>query len=81
MLAVDKKHYWDMTKEEKEAMIGEFTKEEIAKHHAAGRPTVHGDDKGIFLIHPDGTKEYVELYPPGYDPLAWLKKPKPEPGP
>jgi hypothetical protein len=56
------KSIWDMTKEELEAMLGKGIKEEIAGHHAAGRSTVHGDDKGIYLIHPDGTREYVELY-------------------
>ncbi|HUW65735.1 MAG TPA: hypothetical protein VMW83_13790 [Spirochaetia bacterium] len=59
---MNNKNYWDMTKEEKEAMLAAAAKEEIAKHHAAGRATVHGDDKGVFLIHPDGTKEYVKMY-------------------
>lgn len=59
---MNKKNFWDMTKEEQEALLGKTIKEEITKHHAAGRPTVHGDDKGVYLIHPDGTKEYVDLY-------------------
>jgi len=56
------KSIWDMTREELETMLGKGIEQEIAKHHAAGRSTIHGDDKGIYLIHSDGTKEYVELY-------------------
>ncbi|MDA8335082.1 MAG: hypothetical protein M0Z41_08860 [Peptococcaceae bacterium] len=56
------KSVWDMTKEELEAMLATAAQREIARHHAAGRPTAHGDDKGVFLLHPDGTKEYVKLY-------------------
>ncbi|MGD0622867.1 MAG: hypothetical protein ABSA82_10475 [Thermacetogeniaceae bacterium] len=50
-----------MSDEEKEAMLAAGIKEEIAKHHAAGRATI-GDDKGVFLCHPDGRKEYIRLY-------------------
>lgn len=71
---VNKKGFWDMTKEEQEALLREAAKEEIAKHHATGNPTCHGDDKGVFWLYPDGRKEYVKLYPPGNDPLAWLLK-------
>jgi hypothetical protein len=59
-ITMSKKNYWDMTKEEKEAMLAEAAREEIAKHHAAGRSTIHGDNIGVFLMHPDGRKQYVK---------------------
>jgi hypothetical protein len=40
------KNYWEMSDEEKEAMLAAGIKEEIAKHHAAGRATIHGDKGG-----------------------------------
>lgn len=49
-------------------MLGAAAKEEIERHHAAGRATAHGDDKGVFLLYPDGKKEYIKLYNlPGID--------------
>ena len=34
----------------------------IARTHAAGRPTTHADNKGIYRLYPDGHKIYIELY-------------------
>jgi|WetSurMetagenome_2_1015567.scaffolds.fasta_scaffold01448_14 hypothetical protein len=56
------KDLFDMTKEEAEKYLGQATKAEIARHHAAGRPTGHADEKGVYRLYPDGHKEYVKLY-------------------
>jgi hypothetical protein len=51
-----------LPKEEQEAAFGKATQASIAKTHALGLPTTHGDDKGIYQIFPDGHKEYIRLY-------------------
>lgn len=56
------KKFWEATKEEKEAMFAEATREAIAETHAAGRPSTHGDEKGVYHLYPDGRKEYIKLY-------------------
>jgi len=61
----DRRDYWEMTAQQKEAMLAEPVEREIARHHAAGRPTCHGDDKGVFWLYPDGSKEYFKLYSGG----------------
>ena len=45
-----------------EKFLAEGAKEEIAKTHADGRPSTHGDDKGIYYLYPDGKKRYIKLY-------------------
>lgn len=57
-----KKKLWEMTKEEKEAMFAEATRKAIEETHAAGRPSTHGDAKGVYHLYPDGRKEYIKLY-------------------
>ena len=52
-----------MSKKEIEALYGEATRHAIKKHHAAGRFTTHGDEKGVYRLYPDGRKEYIEGYP------------------
>ena len=56
------KNFWELTKEEMEKFLAEGAKEEIAKTHADGRPSTHGDDKGIYYLYPDGKKRYIKLY-------------------
>lgn len=54
--------FLDMNKNEVEALYAEATKRSVAEHHEAGRFTTHGDEKGLYRLNPDGTKEYVKLY-------------------
>ena len=56
------KRFIDMDKAEREAFFGEATRKAIAKIHAAGHPTTHGDEQGIYQLYPDGHKEYIETY-------------------
>ena len=56
------KQFLEMPKEEREAMLSEATHKAIAETHALGFPTTHGDDKGVYRLHPDGHKEYIESY-------------------
>ena len=55
----------ELPKEEKEKIFGEATRKAIAETHAAGRPSCHGDDKGVYELYPDGTKKYIKLYEKG----------------
>lgn len=57
-----KKSFFTMTKDEKEALLKEAAEEAIAEAHAAGRPTTHGDEKGVYRLYPDGHKEYIKRY-------------------
>ena len=54
--------FLNLTKEEKEKLFGKATRKAIAATHAAGRPSCHGDDKGVYELYPDGTKKYIKLY-------------------
>jgi len=56
------KQIWEMTMEEKEAVAQEAARKAIAETHAAGRPSTHGDEKGVYQLYPDGHKEYIKLY-------------------
>lgn len=56
------KRFLDMDKAEREAFFGEATRKAIAKIHAAGQPTTHGDEQGIYQLYPDGHREYIETY-------------------
>ncbi len=51
-----------LTKEEKEKLFGEATRKAISETHEAGRPSCHGDNKGVYELYPDGTKKYIKLY-------------------
>jgi len=48
--------------EDQEAFFAEATKDAIDAIHAAGHPTSHGDEKGVYLLYPDGRREYVKRY-------------------
>lgn len=48
-----------LPKEEREKMLGKATHAAIEKIHAAGMPSVHGDEKGTYNLYPDGRKEYL----------------------
>ena len=39
--------------------FGEATRKAIAETHAAGRPSCHGDNKGVYNLYPDGTKNIL----------------------
>ena len=52
----------ELPKEEKEKIFGEATRKAIAETHAAGRPSCHGDNLGVYNLYPDGTKKYIKLY-------------------
>lgn len=56
------KKIWELNDEEMDAIVKEAARKAIAETHAAGRPSTHGDDKGIYRLYPDGHKEYIELY-------------------
>ena len=58
-----KKPFLGLTKDEKEALLKEATEEAIAETHAAGYPTAHGDERGVYLLYPDGHREYIKRYP------------------
>ena len=49
-----------MNKCERESFFAQATKKAITKIHAAGLPTIHGDEHGIYHLYPDGRKEYIE---------------------
>ncbi|MBP2629441.1 MAG: hypothetical protein H6Q70_69 [Firmicutes bacterium] len=57
-----KKDFRELTNEEEEAMFAEATRKAIAETHAAGRPSTHGDAKGVYHLYPDGHKEYIKVY-------------------
>ena len=59
-----KKSFFGMNKDEKEALLKEAADEAIAEAHAGGRPTIHGDAKGVYALYPDGHKEYIKRYDP-----------------
>ena len=56
------KSFIAMDKAGRESLFGQVTKKAIAKIHAAGLPTTHGDEQGIYQLYPDGHKEYIETY-------------------
>lgn len=58
----EKKNFWDLSKAETEELLAQSAAEEIAKTHAAGRPTTHGDKKGVYQLFPNGRREYVKIY-------------------
>ena len=62
----------ELSKEEQEKIFGEATRKAIAATHAAGRPSCHGDNLGVYNLYPDGTKKYIKLYEKG--DFEWLLK-------
>jgi hypothetical protein len=57
---LEMKDFREMTKEEKEDLFNKGVKQAIEEHHAAGRATMHADEKGIYRLYPDGSKQYIE---------------------
>ena len=49
----------ELPKEEKGKIFGEATRKAIAETHAAGRPSCHGDNLGVYNLYPDGTKNIL----------------------
>ena len=62
----------ELPKEEQEKIFGEATRKAITETHAAGRPSCHGDNLGVYNLYPDGTKKYIKLYEKG--DFEWLLK-------
>ena len=56
------KNFHELSGKEVEQLLKAGTKRIIEEAHADGQPTAHGGDKGVYLLYPDGHKEYVELY-------------------
>lgn len=54
--------FFDLDDAEQDRIVAQATSEAAKKVHAAGFSTTHGDDKGIYLLHPDGRKEYIKTY-------------------
>lgn len=50
------------TKEQKEAFLLTFVEESIKVNHVSGLSTYYDDEKGVYLLKSDGSKEYVEFY-------------------
>ena len=55
-----KKNFFDMSTEERTAMYDQGIRTEVARHHAGGRYTTHGDERGVYRLYPDGRKEYID---------------------
>ncbi len=52
------KMIWQYTAEESQSVVRYAAKEAIEQAHFQGIATTHLDDKGIYLLYPDGHKEY-----------------------
>mgnify|MGYP000894749970 CR=1 FL=1 len=48
-----------LTNELANEYFAKAVKKAIARTHAAGRPSFHGDGFGLFYLYPDGHKEYI----------------------
>lgn len=57
-----KKNIWELSNEEMDEIMKEVGRKAIAETHAAGRPSTHGDNKGVYHLYPDGHKEYIKEY-------------------
>lgn len=55
-----KKDFFAMTKEDRTALYAQGIRAEVKRHHAEGRYTTHGDERGVYRLYPDGRKEYVD---------------------
>jgi len=55
------KEFHELTNEELTELFTRATKKAIAEDHAAGRPTTHGNEHGIYKLYPDGRKEYITI--------------------
>ena len=50
---------WMQNADLAERIFAKAVKKAIARTHAAGRPSFHGDGFGLFYLYPDGHKEYI----------------------
>lgn len=57
-----KEDIFDMDKEEQEAYLAKATHNAIAETHASGRPSAHGDEKGVYELYPEGRRKYIKMY-------------------
>jgi hypothetical protein len=57
--AESKKDFFTMSAEERTALYAQGIREDVARHHAEGRYTTHGDEAGVYRLYPDGRKEYI----------------------
>ena len=55
-----KKDFFAMSAEERTVLYAQGIREDVARHHAAGRYTTHGDETGVYRLYPDGRKEYID---------------------
>lgn len=51
------KKLWELNDEELDSLMKEVGQKAIKETHAAGRPSVHSDEEGIYYLHKDGRKE------------------------
>lgn len=56
------KEIWELNSDEWDALMKKAAKKAIEETHAAGRPSTHGDDVGVYHLYPDGRKEYIKEY-------------------
>lgn len=54
------KTFFDLTGQEIDAIVKSAAASAVARTHAAGRFSTHGDEKGVYRLYPDGRKEYIE---------------------
>ncbi len=55
-----KKDFFSMNRQERTAMYADGIRAEVARHHAEGRYTTHGDETGVYRLYPDGRREYID---------------------
>lgn len=71
----DKKdNFWDLTDAQQAERLAERGKQIIAETHAAGRPTTHGDSRGVYQLYPDGHRQYIKRYTQRQRMLCRAKK-------
>ena len=54
------KTFFDLTGQEIDAIVKSAAASAVARTHAAGCFSTHGDEKGVYRLYPDGRKEYIE---------------------
>ena len=61
-----------ITQEERKKILEKATRKAIMETHAAGRPSCHGDNLGVYNLYPDGTKNILNYTKKG--DFEWLLK-------
>lgn len=54
------KKIWEFTNEEMDALVSDAAKKAVTETHEAGRPSTHGDEKGVYHLYQDGRKEHIK---------------------